>query len=230
MQNSQRGFSGVWIPKQILDSTELTPSEKIIYANIVSFDKCCFETNERLAEKCGVDEKTVRRALTKLQELKFVFIEFINNNKSKRRIYAIQENPKKLEYLAKKGLFHSQESEDNREEKASFPQTGQNVQSIGQNVRTQDAKNEVTGQNVLSIGQNVQSANRGETGQNVQQRINKKKEEKETPEQEPNFEDTSGVVAVEGPRRPDYSQPPRRSDYEDAEEFERAYYAWRSAT
>lgn len=223
MQNSQRGFSGVWVPKQILDSTDLTPGEKLIYANIVSFDKCCFETNERLAEKCGVDEKTVRRALIKLQELRFVFIEFVNNNKSRRRIYAIQDNPKKLEYLAKKGLFHSLDSEDNREEQPSFPQTGQNVLS-------QNAENGVTGQNVLSIGQNVQSANRGEIGQNVQQRINKKKEEKATPEQNPNCYDTSGVVAVEGPRRPDFSSPPRRSDYEDAEEFEEAYYAWRSAT
>lgn len=230
MQNSQRGFSGVWVPKQILDSTELTPSEKIIYANIASFDKCCFETNERLAEKCGIDEKTVRRALTKLQELSFVFIEFVNNNKSKRRIYAIQENPKKLEYLAKKGLFHSLDSESNREEQPSFPQIGQNVQSTGQNVQTKDEKNDMTGQNVLSIGQNVQSANRGETGQNVQQRINKKKEEKETPEQEPNNDSTAGVVAVEGPRLPAYDRPPRRSDFDDPEDFEKAYYAWRSAT
>lgn len=223
MQNSQRGFSGVWIPKQIIDSTELTPSEKIIYANIVSFDKCCFETNERLAEKCGIDEKTVRRALIKLQELKLVFVEYVNNNKSRRRIYAIQDNPKKIEYLAKKGLFHSPKTETDREEGPSFPQTGQNVQS-------QQTKNESSRQNVLSIGQNVQSANRGETGQNVQQRINKKKEEKATHEQKPNNEDSSGVVAVEGPRQPDYSRPPRRSDYDDEEAFERAYYAWRSVT
>lgn len=218
MQNSQRGFSGVWIPKQILDSTELTPSEKILYANIASFNKCCFENNERLAEKCGVDERTIKRALAKLSGLGFVFVEYVNNNTSKRRIYAILDNTKKIEYLVKKGLFHSPNSEDDREEQPSFPQTGQNVP--GQNV---------PGQNVLSRGQNVLSQNRGEMGQNVPQRINKKKEEKETPEQEPNNDSTAGVVAVEGPRLPAYDRPPRRSDFNNPEDFEKAYYAWRSA-
>lgn len=213
MQNSSnRGFSGVWIPKQVLDSTELTPSEKILYANIASFDKCCFENNERLAEKCGIDERTVKRALAKLSSLGFVFVEFVNNNTSKRRIYAILDNPKKIAYLVKKGLFHNQESSDNRGEWQSFPQTGQNV----------------PGQNVPSTGQNVPSQNRGEMGQNVPQRINKKKEEKENDEQKPN-NDASGIAAVEGPRLPDYSRPPKRKDFDDAEAFERAYYAWRGA-
>lgn len=216
MQESQRGFSGVWIPKEVLDSTELTASEKIIYANIASFSKCCFETNDRLAEKCGCDEKTVRRALTKLGELGFVVVEYVNGNKSKRRIYAILDNPRKIAYLVKKGLFHSQETETNREESSSFPQTGQNVLSLQE-----------TGQNVQLIGQNVQSPNRGESGQNVQQRINKEKKEKGNPEQKPNYENTPGIAAVEGPRLPDYSKPPKRKDFDDEESFEKAYYAWR---
>ena len=219
MQNSQRGFSGVWVPKQILDSTELTPGEKILYANIASFDKCCFESNERLAEKCGIADRSISRALAKLEGLGFIVVELVKGNTSKRRIYAILDNPKKIEYLVKKELFHSPNSEDNREEQASFPQTRQNGESQVE-----------TRQNGESTRQNGESRNGGETRQNVHQRINKKKEEKAIPEQNPNCDDTSGVVAVEGPRRPDFSRPPRRSDYEDAEEFEKAYYAWRSAT
>lgn len=219
MQNSLRGFSGVWIPKQILDSTELTPSEKILYANIASFDKCCFETNERLAEKCSMGERTISRSLTKLQELGFIVIELVKGNNSKRRIYAILDNPKKIEYLVKKGLFHSLDSEDNREKQSSFPQYRQNG----------DTQLE-TRQNGETSRQNGDTQNRGEYRQNGDQRNNKKKEEKETPEQEPNNDSTAGVVAVEGPRLPAYDRPPRRSDFDDPEDFEKAYYAWRSAT
>lgn len=216
MQNYQRGFSGVWVPKQILDSTELTPGEKILYANIASFDKCCFETNERLSEKCGIADRSISRALARLESLGFIVVELVKGNTSKRRIYAILDNPKKIEYLVKKGLFHSPNSEDDGEEQPSFPQTRQNGESQLE-----------TRQNGESTRQNGESRNGGETRQNVHQRINKKKEEKENPEQKPNYENTPGIAAVEGPRLPDYSKPPKRKDFDDDEAFEKAYYAWR---
>ena len=53
----------------------------------------------------GLEERTLQRALKKLAEMKYVFIEYVNNNSAKRRIYTVLDNPKKLEYLAKKGMF-----------------------------------------------------------------------------------------------------------------------------
>jgi hypothetical protein len=53
----------------------------------------------------GLEERTLQRALKKLAELKYVFIEYVNNNSAMRRIYVVLDNPKKLEYLAKKGMF-----------------------------------------------------------------------------------------------------------------------------
>jgi hypothetical protein len=53
----------------------------------------------------GLEERTLQRALKKLSEMKYIFIEYVNNNSAMRRIYVVLDNPKKLEYLAKKGMF-----------------------------------------------------------------------------------------------------------------------------
>ena len=214
---SNQGFTGVWISKEVLNSTELTPSEKIIFANIASFDKCCFETNERLAEKCGVDESTVKRALRKLSAQGFIVIEFVNNNSSKRRIYAILDNPKKIKYLVKKGLFPQENDDENRGESKSFPQVGQN-----------DPAQNAPAQNDLPGGQNDLPQNRGEVGQNAPQRINKKKEEKGNAEQKPNLNESAGRVAFESSHAPASSanRMPKRNNYPDDDSFEEAFYAW----
>ena len=53
----------------------------------------------------GLEERTLQRALKKLADMKYIFIEYVNNNSAMRRIYTLLDNPKKLEYLAKKGMF-----------------------------------------------------------------------------------------------------------------------------
>jgi hypothetical protein len=54
----------------------------------------------------GLDVSTIKRGLKKLSELKFVYIEFVNNNSAARRIYVVLDNPKKLAYLVSKGAFN----------------------------------------------------------------------------------------------------------------------------
>lgn len=187
---SKRGFWGVIIPVEILDSNELGANEKIIYGYVASYAKMCLDSNERIAERLNVSDKTVQRALQKLQDMGYVYVEFLNGNSAKRRIYAVFENPRKLQYLAKKGLFKK------------AVEGGQNVQG-GQNV---------PGQNVQEGGQNVLPQNRGEGGQNVPQRIKEEKEEGET-EQKPNG--TAGVAmgATGRPRRKDFDN---EDDYVNA--------------
>ena len=102
------GITYVIMPIEILQSKELSCNEKILYCYLNLFKKgVCFQSNEKLCEMTGLEERTLQRALKKLAELKYVFIEYVNNNSAMRRIYVVLDNPKKLEYLAKKGMFNS---------------------------------------------------------------------------------------------------------------------------
>lgn len=104
-EKNQRGFFGIIIGKEILDDQDLSIAEKFIYGYIASFTRCCFETNEKIAEKLGISESTVKHAIPKLAEKKYLFVEKTNNRNNARRIYSVLDNPKKLAYLARKGMF-----------------------------------------------------------------------------------------------------------------------------
>lgn len=100
------GITYVIMPIEILQSKELSCNEKILYCYLNLFKKgVCFQGNEKLCEMTGLEERTLQRALKKLAEMKYIFIEYVNNNSAMRRIYTLLDNPKKLEYLAKKGMF-----------------------------------------------------------------------------------------------------------------------------
>ena len=71
-----------------------------------------FETNERIAEKLGVSESTVKHAIPKLAEKKYLFVEKMNNSNNSRRIYSVLDNPKKLAYLVRKGMFEPVENSE----------------------------------------------------------------------------------------------------------------------
>ena len=105
-EDNSTGISYVIMPMEVLKDENLTPSEKILYCYLTLFKKqCCFQSNAGISSFTGLDESTVKRGLKKLAELKYIFVEFVNNNSAARRIYVIMDNPKKLEYLAKRGAF-----------------------------------------------------------------------------------------------------------------------------
>lgn len=104
-RNDQRGFFGIVIPKEILEDKELGITEKFIYGYISSFRKCCFESNAAIADKLGVSESTVKHAIPMLADKGYLFIEKVNGNNASRRIYAVLDDPKKLAYLARQGMF-----------------------------------------------------------------------------------------------------------------------------
>lgn len=100
------GITYVVMPIEVLQNTELNCSEKILYCYLSLFKKgMCFQSNDKLSEMTGLDVSTIKRGLKKLSELKYVYIEFVNNNSAMRRIYVVLDNPKKLAYLASKGAF-----------------------------------------------------------------------------------------------------------------------------
>jgi hypothetical protein len=100
------GITYVIMPIEILQNKELSCNEKILYCYLNLFKKgVCFQSNEKLCEMTGLEERTLQRSLKKLAETKYIFIEYVNNNSAMRRIYVVLDNPKKLEYLVKKGMF-----------------------------------------------------------------------------------------------------------------------------
>lgn len=135
-QENQRGFFGIIIPKEILDDTDLSIAEKFIFGYIASFTKCCFESNEAIAAKLGVSESTISHALPKLSEKGYIFVEKVNNSNNLRRVYSVLDNPKKLAYLAKKGMFKPVE----------------NSASVGQNMPNEEP---TVRQNLLDVRQNM---------------------------------------------------------------------------
>lgn len=121
-ENENRiGYYSV-IPATVLYNKELKPNEKLLYAIITSLackEGYCFASNEYLAEKLGVNRKTVSSWITHLEEKKFIIREVIRNENQrilKRKIY-LNDAPYPLNnghmYPAKNGQAIHQNTEDN---------------------------------------------------------------------------------------------------------------------
>ena len=92
-ENKNRiGYYSV-IPATVLYNKELRANEKLLYAIITSLackEGYCFASNEYLAEKLGVNRKTVSSWITHLEEKKFIIRDVIRNENQriiKRKIY-----------------------------------------------------------------------------------------------------------------------------------------------
>jgi len=67
----KKDFTGVWVPKQIIENKELTLLEKMLYAEIACFDDC-FASNEFFAEKYNVSKEYISKSINKLIKLGFI--------------------------------------------------------------------------------------------------------------------------------------------------------------
>ena len=65
-------YKGVWLPKEILDSPDLTPTEKVLLAIIESLDDeeagGCYASNEYLGNRLGVTEKMASWTISNLKK------------------------------------------------------------------------------------------------------------------------------------------------------------------
>jgi hypothetical protein len=78
MENNQRDFKGVWIPKEVWLDTRLSMIEKGILVEIDSLDFAesgCFASNKHLADFCQCSETKASLAVSKLIELGYVYVE-----------------------------------------------------------------------------------------------------------------------------------------------------------
>ena len=88
-RNKNRDFKGIWIPRQIWLMEELSPMEKILFAEIDSLDneEGCYASNEYFAEFLGKSERSVRRYLEKLKNLEL--IEIVDFDGRRRVIHSL---------------------------------------------------------------------------------------------------------------------------------------------
>ena len=110
------------IPAIVLYNKELKANEKLLYAIITSLackEGYCFATNKYLAEKLGVNHKTISSWISDLSKRNFISVEVIRNGNKQiiqRKIY-INDVPYPLnngyQYQSKNGQAINQKVEDN---------------------------------------------------------------------------------------------------------------------
>lgn len=121
-ENENRiGYYSV-IPATVLYNKELKANEKLLYAIITSLtckEGYCFASNEYLAEKLGVNRKTVSSWISDLRDKNFIIVELIRNGNNQiiqRKIY-INDSPYPLnngyQYQSKNGQAIHQKVEHN---------------------------------------------------------------------------------------------------------------------
>jgi hypothetical protein len=77
-ETMERDFKGVWIPKQVWLDERLNALEKIILVEIDSLDgdeRGCYASNKYLAEFCQCSETKISKAISKLIELGYLYVQ-----------------------------------------------------------------------------------------------------------------------------------------------------------
>ncbi len=66
-----RDFKGVWIPKEIWLSADLTLMEKVLFVGIHSLDNehGCYASNRHFAEFLGISERQVRTYIGSVKDI-----------------------------------------------------------------------------------------------------------------------------------------------------------------
>jgi hypothetical protein len=103
MEVQKREFTGVWIPKEIIENERLTMLQKMLYAEIASFN-VCFMLNKTLSERYGVAEMTISRSISALKK-EGLIIELSFDGRQRKvqalHIYAMQTIQKRLGRVSK---------------------------------------------------------------------------------------------------------------------------------
>lgn len=74
-----RGFKGIWIPREIWLSKELTIQEKVLLAEIDSLDndEGCFASNEYFGEFLDLSKERARKIIASLKNKGYISVEII---------------------------------------------------------------------------------------------------------------------------------------------------------
>lgn len=78
MAPNERDFKGVWIPKEVWLDDRLNALDKVILTEIDSLDSSergCWASNQFIAEFCQCSESKVSKAISKLIELDYLYLQ-----------------------------------------------------------------------------------------------------------------------------------------------------------
>ena len=92
--NPVKEYTGVWIPKAVMESKALSPIDKLVYGEIACFEEC-YASNEWLAKRIGRSVTTASRSVSRLIEQGFVkdcgfngrfrIVSIVKNDKPKQK-------------------------------------------------------------------------------------------------------------------------------------------------
>jgi hypothetical protein len=82
MERPPRDFKGIWIPKEIWLSDQISTMEKVLFVEIHSLDneRGCYASNCYFAEFFNVSERQIRTYIRSLKEKGFVTVAIKNRN------------------------------------------------------------------------------------------------------------------------------------------------------
>ena len=87
----KKEFTGVFIPKHIIEDEELSMSEMIIYSEIACYD-VCYKSNEMLGERWNLKPNTISIIVSKLIKKGYVMAGDFNGRN--RQLIALRDKPK----------------------------------------------------------------------------------------------------------------------------------------
>jgi len=96
MQNKE--FTGVWIPKHIIEDEELSMTDKIIYSEIACFE-VCYKSNQQLGERYKLKANTIMKIVGKLVEKGYV--ERLSFDGRNRQLKALRDKPNHMQHVKK---------------------------------------------------------------------------------------------------------------------------------
>jgi len=82
MEQAPRDFKGVWIPKEIWLSDQLSLMEKVLFVEIQSLDneRGCYASNKYLADFFGLHPRRIAAHIASLKSKGFIFVTVHNQN------------------------------------------------------------------------------------------------------------------------------------------------------
>lgn len=114
MEENNRAFKGIWIPKEVWESKDLTLQQKIILVEIDSLDNDngCFATNKHFSDFFGISIGRVSQIINELIDKGYLKVEYQKNGKQiLGRTMKIQSPPYPKEGIkfSKEGIKFSKE-------------------------------------------------------------------------------------------------------------------------
>jgi hypothetical protein len=88
MERQQRDFKGIWIPKEVWLSDQLSLMEKVLFVEIHSLDneRGCFASNKYFAEFFGMSARQISTHIASLKTKGFIETQIVNLNERTIRV------------------------------------------------------------------------------------------------------------------------------------------------